>query len=326
MRTDKNSIKRFVGKVNFYIRNFLLYSVPNGIYRQFCIPKATCLSNAELSVVEDRVNYYLRLSPTSNYGISDVSVGQFLFPFRAKGKKHSSYFFDLYETIRLFPPTNRFCYVFGDIDYETTKASFVKARPICNGYTNSVIFKLNKVRHFRFVNDKMPYNEKKDMLVFRNVVKCQPQRTLFVAKFCNSKMCDVGQINEDDCENNPERVKPYMSMKEMLKYKFIACIEGHDVATNLKWVMSSNSVAVMPRPKIESWFMEGKLKSDYHYIEVKDDYSDLEDKINHYICHPKEAEDIIEHAHEYVRQFMNRKVERMIQYEVVRRYFEITNK
>ena len=41
--------------------------------------------------------------------------------------------------------------------------------------------------------------------------------------------------------------------------------------------MSSNSVAVMPRPKYESWFMEGRLQPGVHYIEIKDDYSDLED-------------------------------------------------
>ena len=49
--------------------------------------------------------------------------------------------------------------------------------------------------------------------------------------------------------------------------------EGVDVATNLKWVMSSNSIAVMPRPKIESWFMENKLIPEKHYIEIKEDLS-----------------------------------------------------
>ena len=41
--------------------------------------------------------------------------------------------------------------------------------------------------------------------------------------------------------------------------------------------MSSNSVAVMPKPKYESWFMEGKLIPDYHYVLIKDDYSDFEE-------------------------------------------------
>ncbi|GIR91542.1 MAG: hypothetical protein CM15mP92_0060 [Halieaceae bacterium] len=72
------------------------------------------------------------------------------------------------------------------------------------------------------------------------------------------------------------------SLDTHLKHKFILCIEGNDVASNLKWVMSSNSVAVMPKPKYESWFMEGKLIPNYHYILIKDDYSDLEEKLNYY--------------------------------------------
>ncbi len=50
---------------------------------------------------------------------------------------------------------------------------------------------------------------------------------------------------------------PFMSIDEQLGHKFIMCIRGNDVATNLKWVMSSSSIAVMPRPDVESWYMEG---------------------------------------------------------------------
>ena len=66
-------------------------------------------------------------------------------------------------------------------------------------------------------------------------------------------------------------------------------LEGNDVASNLKWVMSSNSIAVMPRPTCETWFMEGKLIPNYHYIEIKPDYSDLPEKLQYYIDHPEEA-------------------------------------
>ena len=48
-------------------------------------------------------------------------------------------------------------------------------------------------------------------------------------------------------------------MYDNLNYKFILAIEGYDVATNLKWIMSSNSLAVMPRPTYATWFMEGTL-------------------------------------------------------------------
>lgn len=101
-------------------------------------------------------------------------------------------------------------------------------------------------------------------------------------------------------------------------------LEGNDVASNLKWVMSSNSIAVMTRPTCETWFMEVKLIPDYHYIEIKDDLSNLEEKLTYYINHPAEAELIIRHAHEYVAQFFDTERERLISLLVMDKYFQMT--
>ena len=119
-------------------------------------------------------------------------------------------------------------------------------------------------------------------------------------------------------------VKPVMSIGHQLHHKFILSLEGNDVATNLKWVMSSNSIAVMPRPKFETWFMEGKLKPNYHYIEIKDDFSDLEAQLNHYIANPDEAEAIVRNAHAYISQFSNPLVEDVTSILVLDKYFKET--
>lgn len=100
-------------------------------------------------------------------------------------------------------------------------------------------------------------------------------------------------------------------------------LEGNDVASNLKWVMSSNSIAIMPRPVYETWFMEGMLKPDYHYIEVKPDFSDLEEKMDYYTAHPEAAQAIIDHAHEYVEQFKDSKREDIISLLVLDKYFSL---
>ena len=44
--------------------------------------------------------------------------------------------------------------------------------------------------------------------------------------------------------------------------------------------------------------MEGTLIPDYHYIEIKPDFSDLEERLNYYIEHVDESLEIIRHAHE----------------------------
>jgi hypothetical protein len=88
--------------------------------------------------------------------------------------------------------------------------------------------------------------------------------------------------------------------------------------------MSSNCLAVMPLPKYETWFMEGTLIPNYHYVLIKDDYSDLEERMNYYIEHTDEALNIIQNAHNYVDQFRNKKREDLISLLVLKKYFEKT--
>ena len=127
-------------------------------------------------------------------------------------------------------------------------------------------------------------------------------------------------------EAHPNWQAEKMTIGEHLDYKFVMSLEGNDVASNLKWVMSSNSIAVTPRLTCETWFMEGTLKPNYHYIEVNDDFSNLEERLQYYIDHPEEAEAIIKHAHEYVDQFRDKEREKLISLLVLKKYFEITNK
>jgi len=116
-----------------------------------------------------------------------------------------------------------------------------------------------------------------------------------------------------------------MQLSEQLKYKFILAIEGNDVASNLKWIMSSNSIAFMVKPKYETWFMEGTLIPNFHYVLLKDDYSDLEEKIEYYSTHFEESLSIIKNANEYTKQFQDEKREDIISLLVLKKYFEKSN-
>jgi hypothetical protein len=136
----------------------------------------------------------------------------------------------------------------------------------------------------------------------------------------------VDAASTNRSERHPEWQQQKLTIWDHLDYKFIMSLEGNDVASNLKWVMSSNSIAVTPRLRRETWFMEGTLIPDYHYIEVRDDFSDLEERLRYYIDHPDEAEAIIRHAHEFVSQFKNRQREQLISLLVLKKYFDITNK
>jgi hypothetical protein len=64
-------------------------------------------------------------------------------------------------------------------------------------------------------------------------------------KFFDNSRFDCGAIDK----NVAEWVKPKISIYDHLKYRYIMSLEGNDVASNLKWIMSSNSIAVTPRAK-----------------------------------------------------------------------------
>ena len=60
-----------------------------------------------------------------------------------------------------------------------------------------------------------------------------------------------------------------------------------------------------------------------YYIEVKPDFSDLEEKMDYYTAHPDEAQAIINHAHEYVEQFKDKQREDIISLMVLDKSFSL---
>jgi Arabidopsis thaliana protein of unknown function (DUF821). len=309
------SFKHKNNKLWYYTRNYLRLLLPGACYRNLLSGQLKQIEKVDTEYVLRRVNYYNKLSdeillPANTTCIKELKV-------KKKGKV---YIFDTKEYTRYFDP-NRFINLLpGDIITVPELPGIVKSRPIKGENANSVILKLDKIRHFLFVNDKKEFVHKKNMLVSRAKAH-QPHRQRFLEMYFNHPMCNIGQVNRN---SNLQFVANRLTIDEHLDYKFILCLEGNDVASNLKWVMSSNSLAVMPLPKYETWFMEGTLIPDYHYVLIKDDYSDLEERMNYYIEHTDEALKIIQHAHDYVDQFRNKKREDLISLLVLKKYFEKT--
>ena len=310
-------------KAAWFAGSFITYCIPRGIYRRRLPRLLASMTESERQEVMRRTDYYNRMGTDARPTPSWRTVGGFRYP---KGKrKFSTYFFDLYRSIRYFAPGLRCAYLPGDVTEIPGEPTIVKSRPLVQDGSdaNSVLSRLNTVRHFYFPKDSRPFRSKKNMLVSRNAVY-QPHRRKLLEMYFGHPMCDLGQINPDTNLQHPEWHKEYLTIPQQLEYKFVSCIEGNDVATNLKWVMASNSLAVMPRPQYETWFMEGTLIPDYHYVEIKPDYSDLIEKMQYYIDRPEEAEAIIRHAHEYVDRFRNRRIEKLTQLCVLQKYFRNT--
>ena len=261
-----------------------------------------------------RVNYYCQLRDTVEL------EGQYTLGTMPKNK--SNYFRDFFEYARFFESGLKVDVIFKDNRNIPPTPSIMKSRSTVVANENGVLCNLDKVRHFTFLNDKRCFESKEDKAIFRGAVY-QQCRIDFMEKYFGSEWVDCGDTGNSP--RKPEWSKPSITLYDHLKYKFILAIEGWDVASNLKWIMSSNSIAVMPKPTVETWFMEGMLIPNYHYIEIKDDYSDLPERLQYYIDHPEEAKKIIQNAHEYVKQFQDKDREDLIHLLVLKKYFSLTN-
>ena len=61
--------------------------------------------------------------------------------------------------------------------------SIVKSRPIAGDNENSVVMKLDKIRHFIFVKDKKKFADKRPTAIFRGKVGDKELRMEFMRKF-----------------------------------------------------------------------------------------------------------------------------------------------
>jgi len=309
------SIKHQNNKAWYYLLNNLRRIFPSFLFRHRLKSKLNYSAGCDPEYIQRRVNYYNRLETATKLPATTPSLSELKL-----GKSLKVYYFDSYEYSRYFDPTLRAAFIFGDMIHVPDVPALVKSRPIKGDNSNSVVLKLAKLRHFRYVKDVKEFQNKKPMLIFRGLVY-QPHRLRFLEMYFNHPLCNIGQINNDV---NPQYSVSKMTVDKHLDYKFILCLEGNDVASNLKWVMSSNSLAVMPKPTYETWFMEGLLIPNFHYVLLKDDYSDLEERMSYYCQHPDEALAIINNAHQFVNQFRNKQQEDLISLLVLKKYFEKT--
>lgn len=311
--SDKNN------KLLYYLRGFAREAVPEALLRHR-LPGllASVEKRPDRDYILDRVDYYCRLNAIAALPDTAPALGE-----HSRKGAPSVYYFDTKEYTRWFDPGLRWEFRFGDVTFVPEVPAIVKSRPIGGDNARSVVLNLDKVRHFTFLKDTIPFREKADRAIFRGHIGGKPHRVRFMEMYFGSEACDCGIIpSGEGCP--AEWLRPKISFRDHLRYKFVMALEGNDVASNLKWIMSSGSLAVMPRPKYETWFMEGRLVPGRHYVEIRDDYSDLPEKIAYYAAHPDEAEAIVRHAHEYVEQFFDRQRERLIALLVLDKYFRMT--
>lgn len=259
----------------------------------------------------------------------------------------TSYYQDMTRSIHYLPHLHNKDFLFYPHDrvegFEVP--TLVKSRPI-SGYNQSILFNLNYTRHFADVyklkDMDIPYEEKKNVLVWRgadtgygfgNDIPYRPvSRQTLVETYSGHKGAniDVGLTslsvnnnnNKTDFTDQPFRkhLRPKMNMEELLKHKFLLSVEGNDVATNMKWILYSNSVAFCPPFTINSWILEENLHPWEHYIPVRYDFADLGDKVEWAINHEEQCKAISRQAKTYMEDFLDIQKEKQIMEAILDEY------
>ena len=325
-------------KFLYYVRNGLSLLLPPALFRARRERLlASIAERADGAEIEARASYYCKPGPgeaplpsptpseqadrhraeVPHAAPRTLRVGDHRLP---RGK--SAYFFDSREALRYFPADYRFGYWPGDKRTVAAIPALVKSRPIAADNGFSVLLNMDKLRHFLFVRDDLPFVEKDDIAVFRGIVRGKDKRIALFERHFGSRGLDM--VDTSDPPVRPEWGGEKATIREQLRHKFILCVEGNDVATNLKWVFSSNSIAVMPRPEFETWFLEGLLEPGVHYIGVEPDFSDLLEKLAWYRAHPDSCARIVEAEHAWVERFQDPLRETLVSLRTLDRYFQAT--
>jgi len=312
-RKVRSPVGRKVARVAYYLRNLARDLAPQALFRRQLVDILRESGRDAPEYISRRVNYYNKLDrvPDNIYYDSDIAH----IPM-AK----SMYYYDLKEHARYFPRSLKLNYVFGDVTKVPDQPAFVKSRPVGGDNRNAILMKLAKFRHFYFPPDPLPFADKKPQLVWRGG-RHNPQRVALVRRFQNHPLCDVGHPGP---ASDGAPAKAFLTPAEQMTFKYILSIEGNDVATNLKWILASNSLCFMLAPTFETWFMEGRLEPGRHYVELAPDFADLEDKLLFYEGHPAEALAIVRNANAYAGQFLDARRERFLSLLVMYKYFVVT--
>lgn len=308
-------------KIAFYARGFLENTfIPNRVFRQRLSGKLAhldTLNEARREAIRRRVDYYHQIDLPFDPPSQALSL-------REVPRKKTSYYLDYRGIMRHFPPEVRVAFRFGDVTEVTDFPRLVKTRPLDLPHENNILMRFNSIRHFRPVHDPVPFRRKKDLIVWRGKCKNSGHRTIPLQKFFHHPDCDFGNSRESTDPQLNQWHKPFMTVAEQLRHKFILSIEGNDVATNLKWISQSNSLCFMTRPKYESWFMEGTLKAGVHYVELRDDYADLPEKLAYFQAAPEEAEEIIRNFKSHHALFADPKTEELVGLLVAQKYLTLS--
>lgn len=285
---------------------------------------------------EQRLNFYLGKDLSEN----NFNIKLFIFKKKITDLEFNSHIGKIYNKPlqELLIKTNNsdkyFDFFAGDI--VEMNSIFVLCKNRVEGNENSVILRcLNFNRHWNdYYNkpiDNILFKDKINKIFWRGITTGTENRRgnrfdLVKKWFNKNNNIDIGFSGIcQNCDNYKDYVKGYCSIDTFLRYKYIISVEGNDKDTGLNWKLNSDCLVMMTRPGVNSWLMETTLIPNYHYILLKDDFSDLEEKFIWCNNNQNKCIEIIKNANNFMKQFADNKFEEKLEIDLINKYIKLVN-
>lgn len=98
--------------------------------------------------------------------------------------------------------------------------------------------------------------------------------------------------------------KPFVAPEEQLHHRYLIAIEGDGTATSLAWQLFSGSTVCIADGFSVEWFYDA-LQPYVHYLPLRRNSTDIEEKINYLREHDGEAAEIARHAREFAQEWLS---------------------
>jgi hypothetical protein len=100
-------------------------------------------------------------------------------------------------------------------------------------------------------------------------------------------------------------LKGFLSPEEQSKYKYIINVDGHVTAYRLSLELSMGSVILLRRSKYKIWYTDNLIEFE-HFVPLKEDLSDLQEKINWCIENDEKCKEIAQNALDFYNRYLTK--------------------
>ncbi len=189
-----------------FLSGFAGLAIPDAFFRQRLQGLlAQAPKHPDYDYIRKRVDYYIKTNQP--FHVSDTNRLTRERSWIYYTGRIGDYTRKMFHTAYSFRPTRRnpmvsqmfpLEFLSGRCIFHPDTPTVVKSRLLTGDNSNSVILKLDKLRHFMFVHDTIPFRQKKDMAIFRGKIRQSRVRTKFLEMFFHHPMFDCGVVGRNE--------------------------------------------------------------------------------------------------------------------------------